>query len=250
MRILLTNDDGIDAPGLSALAQVLAEGNELWTVAPATERSAASHGFTFHRSYEARRLGPRTFALQASPTDCVMYATEVLGAAFDLVVSGINPGYNIGWDMTYSGTVGAALEGLQRGIASLACSVGAAAGAHPFDRAARALAALVRSGLVSRLPAGTGLNVNVPPDPARGYRWARPGAYVHNVNSLEVRTLADGLEEVEVVQRHLVPDPAPGTDGAAVRQGFVALSLFTPGPSSPPVPDGLGAFTDGLAVPS
>lgn len=124
-RILVTNDDGINAPGLKVLEKVAKSlGKEVWTVAPETEQSGAGHSLTLTQPLRMRRLGTRRYALSGSPTDCVLFAVCKLMADNppDLVLSGVNRGANIGDDVTYSGTVAAAMEATILEIPAIALS--------------------------------------------------------------------------------------------------------------------------------
>ena len=124
MRILVTNDDGIHAPGL-AVAEALAAtfSDDVWVVAPADEQSGAGHSLTLTRPLRIRRQGERRFAVSGTPTDCVMLALlEILDGPPDVLISGVNRGANLAEDVTYSGTVAAAMEGALAGIRSIALS--------------------------------------------------------------------------------------------------------------------------------
>ncbi|MAF94537.1 MAG: 5'/3'-nucleotidase SurE [Rhodospirillaceae bacterium] len=124
-RVLVSNDDGIDAPGLKLLEKVLSPlAREVWVAAPETEQSAASHSLTLRRPLRIRRLSERRFALDGTPTDCVLMGiNEIMkDSAPDLVISGVNRGGNLGEDVTYSGTVAAAMEGTLLGVPSVALS--------------------------------------------------------------------------------------------------------------------------------
>lgn len=173
--ILVTNDDGIHAAGLTALAGALEELGEVWVVAPDREQSAVGHALTLHRPLRVERVGERKFSVNGTPSDCVNLG--VLGLLPEppvLVVSGINHGSNLGDDVTYSGTVSAAMEGTLLGVASMAISQ-ADPGADGFAGAvplARLVAARL---LVEGLPAKTLLNVNVPRGDVRGIRMTRLG---------------------------------------------------------------------------
>jgi 5'-nucleotidase len=124
LRILLTNDDGILAPGIRALGDALRASHEVTIVAPDREQSASSHSITLDRPLRIRELGDDTHAVDGTPTDCVLVGCKaVLGALPDLVVSGLNHGPNMGEDVTYSGTVAAAFEAHILGIPSIAASV-------------------------------------------------------------------------------------------------------------------------------
>jgi 5'-nucleotidase len=169
MRILLTNDDGIHAPGILAVWRTLSEIGEVWLVAPERPRSAAGHAITLHKPLRLTEtnLGGdiRAFACSGTPSDCVSLALDVLlEGRCDLVVSGINAGPNLGWDLTYSGTVAAAMEGAILSLPSMAISVTLESGAETFDfgPAARIAAFLSKKMLGDKLPPHTLLNVNVP----------------------------------------------------------------------------------------
>ena len=124
MRILLTNDDGINAPGLAVLEAIAAElSDDVWICAPAEEQSGAGHSLTLTRPVRLREHGPRRFSVSGTPTDAVTMALKkVLPAPPDLILSGVNRGANLGDDVTYSGTVAAAMEGTLAGIRSIALS--------------------------------------------------------------------------------------------------------------------------------
>ncbi|MSP68458.1 MAG: 5'/3'-nucleotidase SurE [Alphaproteobacteria bacterium] len=125
MRILISNDDGITAPGLRVLERVARDlAKEVWVVAPETEQSGASHSLTLHAPVRLRRIGPRRFAVGGTPTDCVLIAVNRLMAEArpDLVLSGVNRGGNLADDVTYSGTIAAAMEATLLGVPAIALS--------------------------------------------------------------------------------------------------------------------------------
>ena len=172
--ILISNDDGIRSEGLSRLASALRRLGTVYVVAPDRERSAASHSLTLHRPLRVHKVGDRSYAVDGTPTDCVTLAVNgILPARPDIVVSGINLGGNLGEDVSYSGTVSAAMEGTLLGIPSIAVSLG---GRDKFDFTAAASFAsrLVRHVFKTGLPKDTLLNVNVPPvatgRSVKGYR--------------------------------------------------------------------------------
>jgi 5'-nucleotidase len=124
-RILVTNDDGIHAPGLKALERIAKSlSKDVWVVAPESEQSATSHSLTLRRPVRPRKLGPRRYALDGTPTDCVLIAQRHIleDRPADLVLSGVNHGANLGEDVTYSGTVAAAMEGALLGTMAIAFS--------------------------------------------------------------------------------------------------------------------------------
>lgn len=137
MRILLTNDDGVDSPGLRTLADRLSEEHEVWVVAPESERSGTSHSISLHNAVRVREIQERFYSCAGTPADCVLFS--VLGSlleAPDLVVSGINLGPNLGTDIIYSGTVAAARQGALMGYPSVAVSVDGNTPPFHFEAAA------------------------------------------------------------------------------------------------------------------
>ena len=164
-RILVTNDDGIHSDGIHALADALRAMGEVIVVAPLTEASAIGHALTLRRPLRIESFGNDAYAVDGTPTDCVNLAIRVIldGQKPDFVASGINRGYNVGDDVTYSGTVAGALEAALLGIPSVAVSLGEWTPGADFGYAARAGAAAVEALLAQPLPPRTFLNVNVPP---------------------------------------------------------------------------------------
>lgn len=170
MRVLLSNDDGVHARGLRALAEAFA-GEEVWVVAPDREQSAQSHAISLHRPLRITEVGPRRFAVDGTPTDAVWLGmNQVLrGRRPDVVVAGVNHGPNLGNDVLYSGTVAAAMEGALLGTHALAVSL-AAPPPHDFGPAAAFAVALARRLVAAAPPRPVLLNVNVPAGPVRGWR--------------------------------------------------------------------------------
>jgi len=163
-RILVSNDDGIHSAGLAALAESLAAVGDVVVVAPDREQSACSHALTLHRPLRIDDAGPGRYAVDGTPTDCVNLAVNaILPEKPALLVSGINRGANLGDDVTYSGTVSAAMEGTLLGVPSIAMSL-LGRGPYDFSAAAAFAARLARWVLERGLPPDTLLNVNVPPD--------------------------------------------------------------------------------------
>jgi 5'-nucleotidase len=177
--ILATNDDGIHAAGLAALAAALESVGDVYVIAPDREQSAVGHALTLHRPLRVDRLGERRFAVNGTPSDCVnLGVLGVLPEPPVLVVAGVNHGSNLGDDVTYSGTVSAAMEGTLLGVPSMAISQvdGETGGFESAGRIAELVAARV---LVEGLPAKTLLNVNVPRGEVRGLRMTRLGHRVY-----------------------------------------------------------------------
>jgi 5'-nucleotidase len=171
--ILVTNDDGVHAPGLTALFKAMSEIGDAYVVAPDRERSAVSHALTLHRPLKAEELREHVYSVNGTPTDCVALAVhKLLPRKPDLVASGINKGANLGDDVTYSGTVSAAMEGTILGVPSFAISL---AGDHPFiyDAAVHFAIEVARYILNKQLPYDTLLNVNVPNLPKESLKGIR-----------------------------------------------------------------------------
>jgi 5'-nucleotidase len=181
-RILIANDDGIQAPGLKVLEDVARQlSPDVWVVAPETEQSAAGHSLTLARPLYLREVSERRYAVDGTPTDCVMLAVNHLLRDHrpDLVLSGVNRGGNLGEDVTYSGTVAAAMEATLLGLPAIAFSQDIAPGEHPHWATAEHHAALIIRRLVQAgWPAGVLININFPPVPAdkvAGIAVARQG---------------------------------------------------------------------------
>jgi 5'-nucleotidase len=166
LNILVTNDDGINALGIRALAQHLGEIGKVSIVAPDRERSAVGHALTLHHPLRAVKLGENMYAVDGTPTDCVnLGINSLLSIKPDIVISGINHGANLGDDITYSGTVSAAMEATLMGIPSFAISLATTTETDNFVPAARFAAKLAEIIIRQGLPNDTFLNVNVPNHP-------------------------------------------------------------------------------------
>lgn len=163
MNIMVTNDDGIHAPGIRALADALRELGTVTVVAPDRERSAVGHSLTLYSPLRVFELHPGWYAVDGTPTDCVNMAIHsLLPTRPDLVVSGINHGPNLGDDITYSGTVAAAMEANLMGIPAIAVSLATFNHTDNFADAARIALQVAQQVSANGLPADTFLNVNVP----------------------------------------------------------------------------------------
>ena len=226
MAILLSNDDGVASEGLKALQEKLASLDEVWVVAPDRDQSAVSHSLTLQRPLRIEQLGPRTFAVDGTPTDCVNLAINgILRERPRLVISGINRGANLGDDITYSGTVSAAMEGTLLGVPGIAVSL---VGTDQFDFAAAAdfTSRLATRLLRDSLPPDTLLNVNVPPLPAaeiKGFALTRQGkrrygdAIVEKVDPRGKKYYWIGGGSLDFVD-------AEGTDFSAVHRGLISIT--------------------------
>ncbi len=213
--VLLTNDDGIQAPGLTTLAQHLEVHHEVWVVAPETEMSGASHSITLHRPVTLKPYGPRRFSLTGTPADCVLVALHgVLPVPPRVVISGINHGYNVGEDVFYSGTVAGAREAALLGIPALAVSVAPQAA---FETALPFVDQVLQYLLHQTRP--TLLNLNVPDArPVRGLQVVRLGnrRYVDPVkNQGNHRFVIGGTAQWSAEE---------GTDLWALSRGYAAVT--------------------------
>src|SRR5438067_6068223 len=169
-RILVTNDDGYRSEGLLALADALRPLGDVTIVAPMSEASAIGHALTLRQPLRLEHMSEKMFAVEGTPTDCVNIAvTHVLRCLPDLVVSGINKGWNLGDDVTYSGTVSGALEGALLGVPAIAISLAASRSEYDFAPAARAAATLAAAILQRPLAPRTFININVPRGQPKGY---------------------------------------------------------------------------------
>src|SRR2546428_10371243 len=231
--VLLTNDDGVHAEGLAALGRALAELGDVYIVAPEREQSACGHALTLHRPIRPVPLGERRFAVNGTPSDCVNLAVlGFLPAPPVLVVSGVNHGTNLGDDVTYSGTVSAAMEGTLLGVPSIAVSL---VEGGDFDVAARIARLLALRLLVVGLPRKTLLNGNVPASAPRGIRLTRLG---HRVYSDKIVEQADprGRSHYWIGGGEARWDDLDGTDMGAVHEGFISLTPPHPHlPHHPPL---------------
>ena len=241
MRVLLTNDDGIDAEGLQAMRRALLEldGVELAVIAPDSNRSATARSITTRRPLWVARVdfgdGTHGFATDGTPVDCVRFARLGLIEGFEaeLVVSGINHGSNLGDDITYSGTVAAALEAIVVGLPGIAVSQQSRAremdfrlgSEFDFDVAARFVARVVEELPRVPLAEGTLLNVNVPAGDPAGVEVTRLGRRIYNdeLRPTEERD-ADGRRRYWIYGAEPDFHDEPGTDLAAVAAGRVAVT--------------------------
>jgi 5'/3'-nucleotidase len=219
--LLVTNDDGIHAAGLAALAGAVEGLGDVYVLAPEREQSACGHALTLHRPLRVEAVGERRFAVNGTPSDCVNLG--VLGFLAErpvLVLSGINHGSNLGDDVTYSGTVSAAMEGTLLGVPSIAVSL---ASPGDFGEAARVARLVAMRVLVSGLPDKTLLNVNVPTGPPRGIRITRLG---HRVYEGKIVEQADprGRPHYWIGTGPPQWGLLEGTDMGAVHDGFVAVT--------------------------
>jgi 5'-nucleotidase len=229
-RILISNDDGIESPGIKILEQIARElTDDVWVVAPDQEQSGASHSLTMRRPLRLDRVSERRYAVDGTPTDCVLLAVKrvLRDRPPDLVLSGINGGSNAGEDMTYSGTVAAAMEATLLGIPAVALSQEYPDGSPiPWDTGRALGAEVIRRLLAQQWPANTLINVNfpgVPPDRVAGFA----------VTSQGKRDIADNLTEARdprgrpyywIGPMRETGGAKPGTDIAALTENKVSIT--------------------------
>ena len=229
MRVLVSNDDGVDAPGIRVLAEGLrAAGHEVWVVAPDRDRSGASNSLTLDQPIRVARIDARTWRVYGTPTDCVHVALAgLLEHEPDIVVSGINTSANLGDDVIYSGTVAAAMEGRFLGLPAVAVScVSRDHDAQHYETAARAAVEIIARLVVDPLPADTILNVNVPDcawNELAGFEVSRLGQR-HRAEPCIQQTDPRGRPVWWIGPPGAEQDAGPGTDFHAVRTGHVAIT--------------------------
>lgn len=233
MRILLTNDDGINAPGLAVLERIAAQlSDDLWVCAPAEEQSGAGHSLTLSRPVRLHRHGPRRFSVSGTPTDAVMLGmSEAMDAKPDLILSGVNRGANLGDDVTYSGTVSAAIEGALAGIRSIALSqVYAREGMGdtvPFAAAEAWGARVLRPLIAMAFAPRTLVNINFPALPAdavKGVRVARQGFHDYSRGSIVKGTDPRGYPYYWFGLHGVEQTPGHETDLEAIADGYIAVT--------------------------
>jgi 5'-nucleotidase len=226
--ILVTNDDGYRSEGIQALADALRPLGEVVIVAPVEEASAIGHALTLRRPLRLESIRDGVYAVDGTPTDCVNIAiTQVFKALPDLVVSGINKGWNLGDDVTYSGTVAGALEGALLGVPGLAVSLAATRGAYDFQYSAQAAATVAEALLQRPLPPRTFLNVNVPKGQPLGIRTTVQAKRNH-VTSVGKRHDPKGRAYYWIEEGQDEWEPHDRSDYQAVRDGYVSLTPLHP----------------------
>ena len=232
MRILLTNDDGIHAEGFAALEAIARElSSDVWVVAPETDQSGVAHSLTLHDPLRLREVGERRFAVRGPPTDCViMGVQEVMGGRPDLILSGVNRGQNAADDVTYSGTIAAAMEGTLMGIRSIALSQAygwKTRGKPSYETAVAHAPALIDKLMNFAFPPDTLLNVNFPdraPDAVQGVQVARQGKRTLSELAVDKRTDGRGVPYFWVGFRNEEETPAEESDLAALAAGYISVT--------------------------
>jgi 5'-nucleotidase len=241
MRVLLTNDDGISAIGLNAMRRALLEvpGVDLAVIAPDSNRSATARSITTRKPLWVEEVefgdGTTGFATEGTPVDCVRFAAlGLVESEPELIVSGINHGSNLGDDITYSGTVAAALEGIVLGIPAIAVSQQAREGRvdfrsgteweeENFQEAAAFVARMVEELERVPMPEGTLINVNCPAGEIKGAEACRLGKRIYR-DTLELAEEADGRRRYQIYGEEPGFRHEPGTDFAAIGEGHIAVT--------------------------
>ena len=231
--ILVTNDDGISSPGIKMLAKALKSVGDVYVVAPETEQSAVAHALTLHRPLTFEKSGKNTFYINGTPTDCVIIGVnKILPGKPDIIVSGINNGANLGDDVTYSGTVAAAIEGTLLGIPSIAVSLvthnknnrGHQRKKSNFRIAANFAKELAEKVLKKGLPGDTLLNINVPNiTRIKGVRFTKQGKLIYDSS---IQELSDPRGRKYYWIGGGVPQWEAGenTDFDAIYKGYISVT--------------------------
>ena len=233
MKILLTNDDGVQAQGLSVLREIAAQlSDDVWVVAPENEQSAASRGVSLHNPVMLKKLDDKVYSVSGTPTDSVIVAlSELLADAKpDLILSGVNRGQNMAEDVTFSGTVAGALQGMQMGIPSMALSLARGfqnAKSLPWETALEHGAPTIRKLIEAGWPKDVVLNVNFPdrpPDAVAGLEITRQGRRDYHMTGVDKREHPRGGSYFWLTYGGKRSDPAQGTDLRAIYDGYISVT--------------------------
>jgi 5'-nucleotidase len=226
--ILVTNDDGVNSDGIHALADAMRAIGDVVVVAPLQEASAIGHALTLRRPLRIETIRDGVYGVDGTPTDCVNLAYAIIiKRAPDLVVSGINKGWNLGDDITYSGTVSGALEGALLGTPGIAVSVKRTP-TYDFGPSAEAAAVVARAVLAHGLPARSFININVPAGVPKGMRVTTQATRNH-VTKIDARTDPRGNAYywIEEALDEYHPDSGR-SDHEAVKEGYISVTPLQP----------------------
>jgi 5'-nucleotidase len=233
VRILLTNDDGVRAEGMSVLRKIAAKlSDDVWVVAPDTEQSAASRGVSLHNPVMCRKLESRVYAVTGTPTDSVIVALKdvLTDGAPDLVLSGVNRGQNLAEDVTFSGTIAGALQGMQMGVPSIALSLARGfqgARSLPWDTAEAHAPKLIEQLLAAGWPKDVVLSVNFPDTPidgVKGVQITRQGHRDFQMTGVDKRTHPRGGSYFWLTYGARKSNPPAGTDLRAIYDGYISVT--------------------------
>ena len=227
-QILVTNDDGVHSEGIHALAAALKRLGTVTVVAPHIEASAIGHALTLRRPLRVERLRPDVYEVDGTPTDCVNVAVaRILDSPPDLVVSGINKGYNLGDDVTYSGTVAGAMEAALLGIPGIAVSLERAREIYDFGPSASAAAEIAEQVLARGFSPRTFVNINVPAGQPKGFR-ATVQARRNHVTVVDERLDPRGRPYYWIEEGQNDWEANDRSDYAAVKAGYVSVTPLQP----------------------
>ena len=226
--ILVTNDDGIHSDGIHALADALRAIGDVLIVAPHVEASAIGHALTLRRPLRMEQLREAVYEVDGTPSDCVNIAlTKLYAAAPDLIVSGINKGYNLGDDVTYSGTVSGALEGALLGVRSIAISQERTRGTYDFRHAAAAAVTVAEIVLRNGISPQTFLSLNVPTGTPKGFRLTVQAKRNH-VTTVDERVDPRGKPYYWIEEGENAWEPHDRSDFQAVKDGYISITPLQP----------------------
>jgi len=224
----VTNDDGVHSDGIHALADALRAIGDVIVVAPHIEASAIGHALTLRRPLRVEQLRDNVYEVDGTPTDCVNIAfTKIFTERPDLVVSGINKGYNLGDDVTYSGTVSGALEGALLGVPSIAVSQERTRHRYDFTHAASAAATIAGIVLRERIAPQTFLSLNVPTGEPKGFKLTVQAKRNH-VTIVDERIDPRGRAYYWIEEGENDWEPHDRSDFQAVRDGYISVTPLQP----------------------
>ena len=227
-RILVTNDDGVHSVGIKVLADALKSLGEVTVVAPLAEASAIGHALTLRRPLRLETISAGVYAVDGTPTDCVNIAiSSVLRGMPDLVVSGINKGWNLGDDVTYSGTVSGAFEAALLGPPGIAVSLQRTGEEFDFSEAARGAQVVAQSVLEKGLPSRTFLNINVPQGATKGIKVTVQARRNH-ITKVDERIDPRGQRYFWIEEGQNEWEPHDRSDFQAVRDGYISVTPLQP----------------------
>ena len=233
MRILLTNDDGIQATGLAVLRRIAAQiSDDVWVCAPDTEQSAASRGVSLHNPVRLKKKDDKVYSVTGTPTDSVIVAMKELfkDKAPDLVLSGVNRGQNLAEDVTFSGTVAGALQGMQMGVPSIALSLARGfqgANSLPWETAETHGSKLIKTLVSKGWPENVILSINFPdtsPEGVKGTQITRQGRRDFQMSDVDKRNHPRGGHYYWLTYGAGLSNPPQGTDLRAIYDGYISVT--------------------------
>jgi len=233
MRILLTNDDGVRAYGMTVMRRIAEQlSDDVWVCAPETEQSAASRGVSLHNPVRAKKLEDRVYCVSGTPTDSVIVGIRDIleDKKPDLILSGVNRGQNLAEDVTFSGTIAGALQGMQMGVPSIALSLARGfqgASSLPWETAEAHGPSLIQNLLKAGWPEDTILSVNFPdtaPDGVKGIEFTRQGQRDYEMQGIDKRDHPRGGSYFWLTYGAGLSNPPQGTDLRAIYDGFISVT--------------------------